>query len=141
MITFKRDSWHYKLATRFGNYREYTYLESTICGYWECVLWGITKIIGIIYTISIAINIILLFPIEFILNYFGIVRYTFLDSGLTFGKISMVILGVLISLLTIVFLFDNIFKNVSRVSKPSFTFISVYWQSIKEKYCILIKFE
>lgn len=147
-LTFNRTSWHYWLATKVGDYKEY---HNDFCAYVRSVIFGaivMTMISGLaIFAVyAVGRDVYALYTCH-IAGWFGI------KMACTYGKFEDVVTGLIVCmafLVCLVWILIKLVQRGERISaeirrgeraerKPSF--IKTAYKSIKEKTCFRVKFE
>ena len=143
-ITFNRNSWHYRLATKYSNFDGSYDYQRNICEYSKSVVMGLFIAILDVSWVSVLLAPIAdLIAFLFACGISGIVVEPTLWAYIGFIE-TLLTLSVFIGLTiekTLYMIFYKIYKpSKMKSKKDSTSFIKIWYQSFHEKTCVPIDF-
>lgn len=136
-LHFKKDSWHYRLATYYG-YANESEMQN-ICDYTHRVMVGFFACLFLSFLIALGLSALVLFFLWLYISSF----IAFIEPSIL-AIVGSTLLGLCVLVSTSMYLEEKIknwrAKHRSLVEKQN-SFVVHAYKSMKEKYCVPIEFD
>ena len=143
-VELSRKSWHYQVATRFGNYNE-RFDGNDICSYRSSVLVGLMAFMGFLLAMLVVIWVVIV-PVIGIYDYFNniVIPDRMIPALIMGGIIDIGLVGIGIALLREHYVdrlhnnrIDYVIDNV--IKEPSY--LSLWYRDFRDKICRKVIFK
>lgn len=139
-VELSKNSWHYKLATKFGDYYWYS-STSNICAYVREVIKGFFILLGVgglALMGVVAIVTTLYWLIMHGFHFLNAPPFVIASAGLT----SIVSLGTGLGLgISKIIEYQDMKRQANRANPPQPSFLKLAYRSFKDKMCFKISFK